>query len=318
MFSDMRVLGPSEVAAALEFPGLIEALRRMLRARNVVAPQRHRYIIKVPDGRDGLLLITPAWQEGRHLGVKLMTAFPDKTSRDGTTLLGAYLLLDGRSGEPLALLDGPALSARRTAATSALGATYLARSDCERLLMLGTGWLASHLIEAHASVRPIRNVLVWGRDFDEAERLARRMTRRTLKIAPTDNLERAVTGAHVICCATASTEPILRGDWLPLGAHIDLVVGFTPDARAVDEETMHRASVFVDTREGALAEAGDTIGAIGEDVITAAEIAGDLFELTRGSRAGRRFNDQITLFKSVGLAFLDLAAAKLALDNTVN
>ena len=314
----MRVLGPSEVVAALDFPGLIEALRRILRARDFVTPQRHSHTIKMPDGRDGLLLITPAWQEGRHLGVELMTAFPDHASRNGTTLLGAYLLLDGRSGEPLMLLDGPALIARRTAATSALAATYLARSDCERLLMIGTGWLAPHLIEAHASVRPIHNVLVWGPDFDNAARLAQRMTRRTLKVAPTDNLQRAVTGAHVICCAAASTEPILRGHWLPLGVHIDLVAGFTPDAGAADDETMHRASVFVDTRKGALAVAGDTVGAIGVGVMTAAEIAGDLSELTCGSRAGRRFNDQITLFKSVGLASLDLAAAKLAFDNTVN
>lgn len=314
----MRVLGPSEVAAALDFPGLIEALRRMLRARDIVAPRQHCHTIKAPNGRDGVLLITPAWREGWHLGVELMTAFPDNASRDGTTLLGAYLLLDGRSGKPIALLDGPSLIARRIAATSALAATYLARSDCERLLMIGTGWLASHLIEAHASVRPIRHVLVWGRDSDEAARLAQRMTRRTLKVAATDDLPRAVAGAHVICCATGSTEPILRGHWLPLGAHLDLVVAFTPDADAADDETTRRASVFVDTREGVPDDPADTVGAIGAGAMTAAKIAGDLFELTRGSRAGRRFNDQITLFKSVGLAFLDLAAAKLAFDNAMN
>ncbi|HUZ72200.1 MAG TPA: ornithine cyclodeaminase family protein [Stellaceae bacterium] len=313
----MRVLGPSEVTAALDFPSLVEALRTMLRSGEVVAPPQHVHTIAVPGGSDATLLVMPSWQAGRQLGVKVLTIFPDNAARHEATHLGEYLLLDARSGKPLALLDAPALTARRTAAASALAASYLARPDCERLLMIGTGRLASHLIEAHASVRPIRNVLVWGRDRDKAARLAQRLTRRTLKVAPTDDLQRAVNGAHVICCATASTEPVLRGHWLPLGVHIDLVGGVTPAMREADDETMRRARIFVDTREGALA-AGDLIQAIAAGAITADDIAGDLFELTRGGRAGRRFHDQVTVFKSVGLALEDLAAAKLALDNVVN
>jgi ornithine cyclodeaminase len=314
----MRVLGPSEVTAALDFPSLVEALRTMFRGADVVAPQRQRHTIQVPGGRDGSLLIMPAWQAGRHLGIKLLTIFPDNAAKNDPSLLGEYLLLDARSGKPLALLDGPALTARRTAAASALAASYLARPDCERLLMIGTGRLASHLIEAHASVRPIRNVLVWGRDHDKATRLAQRMTRRTLKVAATDDLQRAVYGAHVICCATLATEPILQGHWLPLGVHVDLVGAFTPQMREADDETLRRARVFVDTREGALTEAGDIIHAIDAGAMTEGDIAGDLFELTRGSRGGRRFHDQITVFKSVGAALEDLAAANLALDNVVN
>jgi ornithine cyclodeaminase/alanine dehydrogenase-like protein (mu-crystallin family) len=314
----MRVLGPSEVTAALDFPSLVEALRRMLRSSDVVTPPCHVHTIAVPGGSDATLLVMPSWQAGRQLGIKLLTCFPDNAARNDPTRLGEYLLLDARTGKPLALFDGPALTARRTAAASALAASYLARPDCERLLMIGTGRLAPHLIEAHASVRPIRHVLVWGRDRDKAARLAQRLTRRTLVVAPTDDLQRAVNGAHVICCATASTDPILRGHWLPLGAHIDLVGSFTPQMREADDETMRRARVFVDTREGALAEAGDVVQAIAAGAIAADDIAGDLFELTRGGRAGRRFHDQITLFKSVGLALEDLAAAKLALDNVVN
>lgn len=314
----MRVLGPSEVSAALDIPSLVEALRQMFRSGDVVTPQRHRHTIEVPGARDGSLLIMPAWQAGRHLGIKLLTIFPDNAARNDPSLLGEYLLLDARNGKPLALLDGPALTARRTAAASALAASYLARSDCERLLMIGTGRLASHLIEAHASVRPIRNVLVWGRDRDKAARLAQRLTRRTLKVAATDDLQRAVNGAHIICCATLAAEPILLGHWLPLGVHIDLVGAFTPQMREADDETLRRARVFVDTREGALAEAGELIHAIAAGAMTEDDIAGDLYELTRGSRAGRRFHDQITLFKSVGAALEDLAAAKLALDNVVN
>src|SRR5260221_35224 len=174
-------------------------------------------------------------------------------------VMGAYLLLDGRSGEPVALLDGPALTVRRTAAASALAASYLARPDCERLLMVGTGALAPHLVEAHACVRPIRNVLIWGRDADKATRLAQRLDRKTLKVAATTDLEAAVRGAHVISCATLSHEPLIRGAWLPLGVHLDLVGGFTPDRREADDDAVRRARVFVDPRERAGKEAGDIV-----------------------------------------------------------
>jgi alanine dehydrogenase len=312
----MRALGSSEVTSALDFPPLVEALRQMFR-NPCEMPPRHRHTIPIPGRRDGELLIMPAWQKGRHLGVKVLTVFPDNATEKRPAVMGSYLLLDAKSGEPLAMLDGPALTARRTAAASALAASYLARPDCERLLMVGTGALASHLVEAHVSVRPIRNVLVWGRDFDKAQRLARRLDRRSLKVAATNDLQGAVNGAHVICCATLSTAPLLRGHWLPLGCHIDLVGGFTPEMREADDETMRRARIFVDTREGAL-ECGDIAGPIADGIITAEDIAGDLFELTRGSRGARRFHDQITLFKSVGVALEDLAAAQLALDTVLN
>ncbi len=313
----MRVLGPSEVVAALEFSALIEALRQMFRSRDVVAPQRHHHAIPVPGGGHGELRIMPAWEAGRHLGIKLLTVFPGNAARDTATLMGQYLLLEASSGKPLALLDGPALTARRTAAASALAASYLARNDCERLLMVGAGALASHLIHAYASVRPICNVLVWSRDPKRAARLAQRLKTRALNVAPTDDLQRAVNGAHIVVCATPSREPLMKGHWLPLGVHVDLVGGFTPEMREADDDTMRRARIFVDSRDGALAEAGDIVAPIASGAISADDIAGDLFDLTRGDRAGRRFHDQITLFKSVGLALEDLAAAKLAYDTAV-
>jgi alanine dehydrogenase len=313
----MRILGRSEVTAALDFPSLIEALRRVFRGNDTVVPQRHSYTLTVPGAREGTLSIAPAWQSGRHAGVKLVTRFPDNDGHTKPAVMGQYLLFDGRTGEALALLDGPGLTARRTAAASALAASYLARPDCERLLMIGTGALASHLVEAHASVRPIRNVLVWGRDGEKAARLAQRLTRRRLAVTATDDLQRAVNGAHIICCATPAREPILRGHWLPLGVHVDLVGGSTPEMREADDDTMRRARVFVDTREAALAQAGDIIGPIAAGAMSEDDIAGDLFELTRGERGGRRFHDQITVFKSVGAALEDLAAAKLALDNVL-
>src|SRR5579862_6398131 len=314
----MRVLGYSETVAALAFPPLVEALRQAFRKGGIETPAADVYTIPVPQSHDGSLIVLPAWQPGKHLGIKLTTVFPGKAEPQKLARLGSYLLCDGKTGELLALFDGPALTARRTAAASALAASYLARPDSERLLMIGTGALAAHLVEAHASVRPIHNVLIWGRDSEKATRLARRLDRRQMKVVPAADLEKAVRGAHIICCATSSHEPILKGAWLPEGVHIDLVGGRTPRMREADDETMHRARIFVDTREAAETQAGDIVGPLAAGVITSFDIAGDLFELTRGDRAGRRFNNQITLFKSVGHALEDFAGAQVALDNLQN
>jgi ornithine cyclodeaminase len=314
----MRVLGYSETIAALPFPPLVEALRQAFRSRTTETPPADLYRIPVPPGQEGSLIILPAWQAGRHFGIKVTTAFPASPPGQKQLRMGSYMLCDGKTGEALAIFDGPALTARRTAAASALAAGYLASPDCERLLMIGTGALASHLIEAHASTRPIHNVLVWGRDPDKAARLAKRLDRRGLKVAATTDLPKAARGAQIIVCATAAQEPILKGEWLTPGVHIDLVGGRTPTMREADDETMTKARVFVDTREAAETQAGDIVIPIASGVISAFDIAGDLFELTRGDRAGRRYHNQITLFKSVGHSLEDLTAAQVALDYTVN
>jgi alanine dehydrogenase len=310
----MRVLGYSEVVAALDPPSLVEALRHMFRA-GAETPARQHYNVPVPGRPDASLLLMPAWQAGRQIGVKLVTVFADNAAQQEPAVGGAYVLIDGQTGRTLALMDGPALTLRRTAAASALAASYLARPDCERLLMVGTGALAAHLIEAHASVRPIANVLVWGRDPEKAAKLARRLDRRRLKVGATTDLANAVRGAHIISCATLSERPLIAGHWLPLGVHLDLVGGFRPEMREADDDCIRRARVFVDTRAGALSEAGDIVQPLRSGVLREDDIAGDLFDLARGSRAGRRYHDQITLFKSVGTALEDLAAARLALEN---
>jgi alanine dehydrogenase len=309
----LHVLGASEVVAALDFESTIEALRQMFRG-GCGMPVRHHHSIPVPGGRDASLLLMPAWQTGRHIGVKLVTVFPDNGEQALPSVQGTYLLLDGKTGRPLALMDAPALTARRTAAASALAAKYLARPDAERLLMVGTGTLASHLIEAHASVRPIKHVVVWGRNLEKAKKLAHRLSRRHLALTATDDLANAVRGADIVSCATLARDPLIRGHWLKLGTHVDLVGGFTPEMREADDDVVKRARVFVDTRDGALKEAGDIVQPIRSGALREDDVAGDLFDLTRGSRAGRRYYDQITLFKSVGTALEDLAAAQLALE----
>ena len=311
----MRIISAAEIEYALEYRVLVERLRQVFRF-GAESPLRHRHIVPTYGDHDATLMLMPAWQTGRHIGVRIATLFPDNPARKSPLpmVMGAYLLLDGKTGSPLALIDGPALTARRVACTSALAAHYLARQDCERLLMVGTGALAPHLILAHAAVRPICHVLIWGRTPAKAAKLASRLDRPRFRVRATEDLEAAARGAHVICCATASATPLIRGDWLAPGTHLDLVGAQSPDAREADDTAVTRARVFCDTREGALAEAGDLIQPIEHGVLREDDIAGDLFDLSRGERAGRRFYDQITLFKSVGMALEDLAAAQLAVE----
>jgi len=309
----MRIIQAAEVDAALDYESLVERLRQAFR-RDITVPLRHHHAIEGNDALAATLLLMPAWQAGRHIGIKMVTVFPENSTHGLPAVMGTYLLLDGRTGSPLALIDGPALTARRTAAASALASGYLSRPDAERLLMVGTGALASHLIAAHAAVRPIHNVLVWGRSPEKAAKLAQLLNRDDFRVAPTTDLEAAARGAHIISCATLSSSPLIAGDWLQPGQHLDLVGGFRPDMRETDDTAIRRARVFVDTRAGAGAEAGDIVQPIDAGVLDPADIAADLFELTRGERAGRRYYDQITLFKSTGTAVEDLAAAELVVE----
>ncbi len=277
----MRILSAADVEGALDWDSLVERLRRAFR-RGAEVPVRHHHDIANPGGPEGTLLLMPAWQAGLHIGIKVVTIFPDNDARGLPSVMGAYLLLDGKTGAPIALIDGPMLTVKRTAAASALASSYLSRPDCERFLMIGTGSLAPYLIMAHASVRPICNVLIWGRSPDKAARLAKRLDRPDFRVAATDDLEAAVRGAHVISCATLSKDPLVRGDWLQPGQHLDLVGAFRPDMRESDDTAIRRARVFVDTRDGALAEAGDIVQPIESGLLDRDDVAGDLFDLTRG------------------------------------
>ena len=309
----MRHFSAGQVESALDFESLVACLRQAFR-RDTQAPLRHHHSIETDGDVDATLLLMPAWQPGRHIGIKLVTVFPDNVERGLPAVMGAYLLLDGKTGSPLALLDGPMLTVRRTAAASALASDYLSRSDSTRLLMVGTGALAPHLILAHAAVRPIRNVVIWGRSEDKAAKLAERLNRNDFQVTHTTKLEQALRAADIVSCATLTKTPLIRGDWLRAGQHIDLVGGFRPDMREADDEAIRRARVFVDTRGGTTKEAGDIIQPLESGVLPPEGIAADLFELTRGEQAGRRSDDQITLFKSVGTALEDLAAAQLMLE----
>ena len=310
----MRVLTAAALESTLDYPSLVDRLREYFRDDEVVAPLRQQYTVDNQGTGDGTLLLMPAWRHGGYIGVKIASVFPDNPADGLPSVMASYLLMSGRTGEPLALIDGRELTARRTACASALASRHLSRPDCERLLMVGTGALAPHLIRAHASQRPICNVVIWGRDERKAAKLAARLNRRDFRVAATNDLETAARGAHIICCATMAHKPLIRGAWLQPGQHVDLVGGFTPDMREADDDAIRRAQVYVDTKAGALAEGGDIIQPIRNGVLSESGIVGDLIALARGTCPGRGRYDSITLFKSVGSALEDLAGAKLAYE----
>lgn len=323
----MKILSAAEVDAALDDRALIDRLDGLFRA-GCEMPTRHHHVVKEPLGprsADAMLLLMPAWTRGPsgRIGVKVVTVFPDNGKRSLPSIYGQYLLLDGTTGATLALLDGTMLTKRRTACASGLASRYLSRSDASRLLMIGTGALAPELIRVHAKVRPIQDVAIWGRTPAHAESLATNLAAslpqalgRPIAVRAVTDRQAAVSDADIISCATLSKEPLVEGDWLREGQHLDLVGAYTPQMRETDDKAVWRARVYVDTRAGALKEGGDIVQPLANGTIDEDDVIGDLFELTRGLQTGRLAGDgaSITLFKSVGAALEDLAAAELAIE----
>ncbi|MDI5890677.1 ornithine cyclodeaminase family protein [Halomonas rhizosphaerae] len=302
----MRIITAEEVSASLALPALVERLATTFR-EGVESPPRHHHAMHRPDG-EATMLLMPAWERAGYIGVKMVNVFPQNADHGLPAIAGVYLLSEGAHGRPLACIDGSELTRRRTAAASALAARELARDDAATLLVVGTGKLAPMVIEAHAAVRPITRVRVWGRNADKAERLSADYADRFDSAAVTD-LEAATREADIVSCVTLSSEPLIRGDWLTPGTHLDLIGAFRPTMRETDAECLARSEVFVDTYAGARGEAGDILQAIDEGGFAFDAIRGELAELLRGERPGRSSTDAITLFKSVGASLEDLAAA---------
>ncbi len=309
----MLVLDEAETKNALPFPALINAVEAMFRS-GAETPARHHHAIDVPGEPEATLLLMPAWVPGRYMGVKMVSVFPGNALRGLPSIYGSYLLSSAVTGELLAIIDGGELTARRTAAASALASRYLSRADSASLLVCGTGRLSFNLIEAHSAVRPITKVAIWGRDPDKAEALARRTANLGLDASVVGNLEQAASEADIISCVTLSETALICGAWLKPGAHLDLIGAFKPSMRESDDEAVRRSTLFVDTRAGALSEAGDIIQPIRAGIISAEDIVADLADLVAGIHKGRMRDEEITLFKSVGASLEDLAGAILAVE----
>jgi ornithine cyclodeaminase len=309
----MRIFDAAAVAATLQPAALVPALERMFRA-GCTAPVRHHHNLPVPGAADGTLLLMPAWQAGTYLGTKICAVFPGNVAHGLPAVSAAYLLMDGRTGTVLALIDGGELTAKRTAATSALAARFLARPDSRTLLIVGTGRIAAELARCHCALLPSLNrVFVWGRSPANAARLVEKLLAEGIPAECAADLTSATASADLVASATLTNEPLIQGAAVQPGTHVDLVGGFTPTMREADDTLIRKARLFADTREGALKEGGDLVIPVAQGIVSADDVA-DLAMLCRAKHPGRRERDEITVFKSVGAALEDLAAAILVYE----
>ena len=306
MSSSLPFISGERVHAALDWRALVDALREGFRA-GANAPVRSSYPVTSAGDR---LLLMPAW-DGASLGVKIVTVYPGNLAQGIASVSALYLLLDGSTGHPLALIDGEALTKRRTAAAAALASTYLSRPDSKRLLVVGAGALAPYMALAHCAVRPIEKVLVWGRTAARASATAARLASEGLLAEVCTDLAAGLAASDIVTCATTAREPIVLGRFVRPGTHVDLAGAFTPEMRESDDELVARAAVFVDTFAGALKEGGDLVQAMNAGAIAREHVRGELADLVTARHPGRRTPNEITLFKSVGTALADLCAARL-------
>ena len=312
----MKVYDRKNVASSLQYRILIEALRKAFGSK-INAPERVQHTIKNKNGSDATLLLMPAWKIGEHIGIKIVSVFPETTTQDISAVHANYFLMNANDGKSIAVIDGTELTLRRTACASALAADYLAKKNADTLLMIGTGNLAPHLIKAHCVVRDYSRILIWGRNEEKAERLARSLDIKDKEIMAKNDLKEALNDADTISCATLSQKPLIMGDWIKPGQHLDLVGSFTPDMSEADSKAIAMSKIVVDTYEGALSESGELINALKEGSIKKKHILSDLRELVIGKKNIRNDTNDITLFKSVGTAIEDLAAAQLVIEKNL-
>jgi ornithine cyclodeaminase len=301
----MKILAAADVARLVSYRDIVEALRDGFRSE-IATPVRHHH--DLPGA--AILLLMSAWSKD-WTGIKTVVFKPDNPARGLPTISASYLLVDNATGAAAAMIDGTEITRRRTAAAAALAADYLARKDASVMALVGAGALAGHFVRAHACVRPIGKISIFTRSPEKARALAAELKREGFDAAAVEDPEPAVREADIVTCVTTSTTAIVRGAWLKPGTHVDLAGAFKPTMRETDGEAVARASVFVDTREGALAEAGDLLAARDEGMFDFVDVKGDLFDLCRGRVLGRRSASEITLFKSCGTALEDLATAIL-------
>jgi len=309
----MLTIDADTVHRLLAYPALIDALEEAHRGEQ---PLIERALLHGPDPgvhAGESFLVLPAWVPGRAMGVKMATVIPRNTELEPAkpAIHASYQLFDGDCGVPVATIDGAALTLRKTAADSALGARLLAPETAETLLMVGAGAMAPHLVAAHRAARPgLKRVLVWNRSGDRRDALIEALRAEDIDADPVGELRDGVAAADIVSAATASMEPLIRGEWLHAGQHIDLVGSFNPSMRETDDECVRRASLFVDIRLSTVEAAGDLYRPITDGVIGPDDVLADLFEQCSGRHPGRTSSEEITLYKNGGGGHLDLFAAE--------
>ena len=303
----MRFVDAVEIRRVLTFPLVVDALE--------AAHRRPKIEIQDAFLGNGHYFVRHAVDRGRFMASKLITSFSENPARTQLPAVQAVcVVFDGTNGRPLAVLDGTEITYWRTAADSALGAKYLAASEPRTLFVVGAGEMAPRLVRAHLAVRPsLERMLIWNRHAEGAARLAALLTREGIGVETIDDLDAATRTADVITTCTRSDIPLVKGEYLKPGTHLDLVGGYTPQTREADDAAARRARIFVDRRETAFDGVGDILQPIASGAIGESDVLGDLYELVGGAIAGRTSAGDITLFKNAGGGHLDLMTAEVVL-----
>ncbi|GIU49415.1 ornithine cyclodeaminase [Shewanella sairae] len=309
----MFVINAESVHQSLNFPDLIQSLKQTF-SRPAGMPQRQVFSLDETADNHDAFAVLPSWNE-QTIAIKAFTYFPGNPSKDSnlTSLYSKILIFSRETGEPQALVDGTSVTFWRTAAISALGSDYLSRADSSKLLVCGTGNLASFMALAHASVRPITQITVWGRNPEKARNTVEliRNQRPDIEVMLCTDLEQSVRQADIISCATGSATPLFKGDWVQPGTHTDFVGNHNHDRREFDTQLINKSSVYVDSKINVFAEAGELLIPIAEGAFSFEDVKGELSQLCTEQIKGRISDDEITIFKTVGTALADLVGAQL-------
>ncbi len=292
------------------FVELTDVIKESFTAKKSIVPMRHHHDFPNPEvNSDSTLLLMPAWNPNNDAGIKIVTVSPENKQFNLPSIHGIYIYLDAVTGIPKATIDAKSLTAKRTAAASALASSFLSRENSNSLLMIGTGVLSTNLIKAHAAVRPVSKVYVWGRNYEKAQHICNQLKNEDFTCIPVKTIEEKISEVDIISCATLSKTPLVFGKHIQAGQHIDLVGSYKKDMREADNTAISKSSVFVDTFQGGLKESGDIVIPLREGILKETDIKADLFQLCSEHKIRRVLNNEITLFKSVGHAIEDLAAA---------
>ena len=308
MSSELERIGAEELSARLPITAAIDALEAGFRHQDPSGGPLRSHL----ETPAGTLLLMPGIGDG-GVGVKLVTITPGNPEADRPLIHAVYVLFDAETQAPVAILDGAALTALRTAAVSGLATRFLARPDAARLVIFGAGVQATAHLEAMRAVRPVERVVIVSRSAGPAEALAERA--RAAGIASSLGRADAVADADLVCTCTTSAEPLFDGRAIAAGAHVNAIGAYQPNTRELDTETIHRARVVVESRAVAMEEAGDLVIPIGEGAIGPDHVVADLAEVVRGASV-RRSDDDVTVFEGVGMAFEDLVVARAVVDAT--
>ncbi|MBE7653187.1 ornithine cyclodeaminase family protein [Tenacibaculum finnmarkense] len=313
------------------FSALITELKAAFSSQETLVPMRHHHDFANPAvNADSTLLLMPAWNPSKNAGVKIVTVSPENSQFDLPSINGTYIYLDAVKGTIKAILEAKNLTVKRTASASALASSFLSKENSSSLLMIGTGALSVNLIKAHASVRPIKNVFIWGRNFSKAQAICEELQNENFTITAVQTIEEKISEVDIISCATLSKTPLVLGKYLKAGQHVDLVGAYKKDMREADDQVIKKGSVYIDTFQGGLKESGDIFIPLQTGILKEEDIKADLFQLCSSQeisegisegivgKKGRENEDEITVFKSVGHALEDLTAANYFYNQYTN